>query len=439
MARITALLLCLCLLFSMTACGTSSEQQDTLFYYRRSETEFGTDQGIIAPEKRDLFPSGNDLGLILELYFQGPESTGLESPFPRDTRVTDWTLKGDTLCLTMNECFAALSGVELTIACSCITKTLLPLTDAAAVRFQVEGGLLAGEKHLTLSEDLIQLSDDSLDQAWTEYTVYYTDRQMRYLIGHEISVNLATEDDLISQLVEALSHPPENSGLLSALSPGTDLLGYTIDDGVCTLDFSGELEYNSWKNAEAQRLTLLSVVNTLTQLEEISHVEFSVEGNLLVQYRSISIHAPLSQEEAAIGPVRTGMNEFDTTLYLSNSPDGCLTPVPTRLRQTSGMSEAELVVTALINYADHNGFSSPVPGSTVLNSLMTFEGICHIDLTEAFLSEPEELVQAVRSIVASVCALEDVFSVEITIDGRIPEDLDRSLFETLSPRNDWFV
>mgnify|MGYP003309850291 CR=1 FL=1 len=184
---------------------------------------------------------------------------------------------------------------------------------------------------------------------------------------------------------------------------------------------------------------LLSVVNTLTQLEQISHVEFSVEGDLLVQFKTISIHAPLSQEEGAIGPVRTGMNEFDTTLYLSNSPDGCLTPVPTRLRQTSGMSEAEVVVTALIQHTDYNGFSSPVPGNTGLNSLMTFEGVCHIDLTEQFLSQPEALEQAVRSIVASVCALEDVFSVQITVDGQIPEALDPGLFQVLSPQNDWFV
>lgn len=439
MGRITALVLCLCLLFSLAGCGSQSGEQDTLFYYRRAETAYGTDQGILVPEPRDLFPMGNDLDGILALYFKGPETIGLESPFPRDTRVVSWTLEGTTLCLTMNEGFAALSGVELTLACSCITKTLIPLTGASAVRFEAESGLLGSEKSLTLSENLIRLTDDSLDQAWTEYTVYYTDRQRRYLIGHEISVNMATEDDLIGQLMEALTHPPENSGLFSALPPGTDLLGYAIDDGICTIDFSGEFEYNGWKNAEAQRLTLLSVVNTLTQLDQIHQVEFTVEGNLLVQYLSISINAPLTREEGAIGPVRTGMNEFDTTLYLSNSPDGLLTPVPTRLRQSSGLGDAELVVTALIQHQDHNGFSSPVPGHTKLNRLMTYEGICHIDLTKEFLSQPEKLELAVKSIVASVCALEDVFSVQITVDGQIPEDVDQALFGVLSPQSDWFV
>lgn len=437
MKRLSVLFLILCLIF--TGCGESAPREPATFYYRRSDTVYGTSDGIITGEVREIAGTNGDLGAILALYLKGPESPGLESPFPRDAAVLEWAMEGDTLTLTMTDSFSAINGVELTIACSCITKTVLALTDVSQVRFQVADGLIGGEKMLTMSADQISLSDDSLDQAWAEFTVYYTDRQMRYLIGQEISVNLATEDDVIACLIEALSNPPENSGLLSTISPGADLLGYSIDDGVCTIDFSGELEYNGWNNAAAQRLTLLSVVNTLTQLEQIHQVEFSVEGNLLVQYRLISITAPLEYDESAIGPVRTGMNEIDAALYLCNSSDVFLTAVPTRLRQTSGMSEAELVVTALLQYPAHNGFYSPVPANTELNSLMIFDGICHLDLSGEFLSQPENLTRAVRSIVSSVCDLEDVFGVKITVDGVTPETAYPELFEILSPRNDWFV
>lgn len=437
MRRVFSLFLILCLL--LTGCAEAEPRQPGTFYYRRTDTAYGTVDGIIAGEQRELALTHDDLGAILALYFRGPESPELESPFPRDTAVTDWSVEGDVLTLTMADSFAAINGVELSVACTCITKTLVGLTDVRQVRFQVENGLLGGEKILTMSEELISLSDDSLDQAWAEFTVYYTDRQMRYLIGQELSVNLATEDDVIAYLIDALSTPPENSGLLSAISPGADLLGYSIDDGLCTIDFSGEFEYNGWRNATAQRLTLLSVVNTLTQLEQIRQVEFCVEGNLLVQYRQINITAPLEYDEGVIGPVRTGMNEFDATLYLCNSPDVFLTAVPTQIRQGSGMSEAELVVTALLQYPEHNGFYSPVPAGTGLNSLMVFDGICHLDLSAEFLREPELLTRAVRSIVASVCDLEDVFAVQITVDGATPETAYPELFEVLSPRSDWFV
>ena len=80
---------------------------------------------------------------------------------------------------------------------------------------------------------------------------------------------LATENDLVRFLVESLLTPPEDSGLISPLPVGTKLLDYSLDDGICTLNFSGEFEQNLWARCESQRLALLSVVNTLTQLDDI--------------------------------------------------------------------------------------------------------------------------------------------------------------------------
>lgn len=439
MKKNLCLLLSLALLLTLVGCGKESVRVPGEFYYRRTATVYGTENGVIAPEVRELASIESDPEAILDLYLKGPVSIGLESPFPRDSRVENWQIQDRTLVLTMNEAFTAISGVELTIACVCITRTMLGILDVDQVRFLSEDTLLNGQKELTLSADLISLTDDSLDQAWEEYQIYYTDRQMRYLIAQDISVNLATENDVVGFLFEALSRPPMNSGLLSAVPPGTDLLGYVIDDGVCTVNLSGEFEYNGWKTTEAQRLSLLCVANTLTQLAGIRQVEFAVDGNLVVQYRSVSITAPLEFDEAAIGPVRTGMNEFDATLYLANSAEPYLSPVPTRLRQSSGKSEAELIVNAILEHESHNGFYSTIPGNTRLNFVTVSEGICHVDLSAEFLSDQANLVRSVRSIVASLCTLEYVQGVLISVDGNIPEGSNPELFQILTPQPDWYI
>lgn len=439
MKKTVCLILSLCLLLTISGCGRDSIKVPGEFYYRRTQTLYGNPDGVIAPEQREIEGIAQDPGALLQVYFQGPDTIGLESPFPRGTRVEQWEISGDTLHLTMSEAFAAISGVELTIACTCITRTVLGIFDVEQVQFQVADGLLGGQKELIMSADRISLSDDSLDQAWAEFQLYYTDRQMRYLLAKEISVNLATEDDVIGHLFDALTSPPINSGLLSPVPPGTDLLGYAIDDGVCTVNLSGEFEYNGWKTAEAQRLALLCVANTLTQLPQIRQVEFAVDGNLVVQYRSVTITAPLEFDEAAVGPVRTGMNEFDATLYLTNSTEPYLFPVPTRLRQGSGKSEAELIINAVLGYDNHNGFSSTVPRNTRLNSVTVDQGVCYVDLSPEFLSDQANLVRSVRSIVASVCTLAEVDSVRITIDGAVPESANPELFGLLTPVADWFI
>ena len=439
MKKFTCLLLCAALLLSLAGCSAPSDSVTVRFYYRRAVTEFGTTDGIISAEQRQLPDAGSDTDSLLQLYFNGPQEDGLTSPFPRSSAVLDWEIVDKTMVLTMNEDFGVLTDVELSIACACICKTLTELLPVTHVQIQLKNGLLGGKKHLLLSESDVSLYDNGLDQSRTEFTVYYTDSQRRYLIAEEIYVNLATESDVIAYLMDAMMSPPENSGLFSTLPRRTELLDYSIDDGICTINFSTEFERNAWDRCEAQLLTLLSVVNTLTQLEEIQQVEFASGGNLLVSYMNLTISEPFEFDENAIGPVRTGMNEFDATLYLSNGSEDALFPVPTRLRQTSGFSQAELVVQRLLDYVPANSLYSQIPEDTVLNGVTVRNGTCLVDLSGEFLRSEEHLIRSVRSIVASVCSLNGINSVQITVDGQTPDGNYAYLFGILSPQAHWFL
>ena len=69
-------------------------------------------------------------------------------------------------------------------------------------------------------------------------------------------------------------------------------------------------------------------------------------------------------------------------------------------------------------------------------SVRQSDGLCVVDLSAAFLSgESEEI--AVKSIVATLCALPTVESVEILVEGLTPEYRDRSLQEIHYMDKDW--
>lgn len=439
MRKWITIFLCICLLIPLAGCAEGEMQNPGNFYYRRTETAYNnSSDDVIAPEKRELAGMEDNLEALLNAYFTGPESRGLESPFPRDTALHSWKLSGDTLYLTMSAEFSALSGIDLSVACACIGRTFLELTDVRQIRIIAAEGSLDGQTAVTLSKERLSLFDDSLEQLRTELTLYYADQQYRYLIGQSTSVNLAAQDDVVTHLIQTLMEAPEGSGLHSALPVGTKLLGAHVENGLCSLDFSAEFEANRYDRCAAQRLTLLSIVNTLCQLDEVEQVEFYVEGNLLVRYGLLSIPSSLTLEEEAIGPVRTGVNEFDATLYLANGSDRHLATVPTRIRQTAGISQPELVIRALLSYTARNGFSSPIPEDTRLNSIVIDNGVCLIDLSGNFLSA-EHLELAVHSIVASVCALENVSGARITVDGQVPSGEEESLFQVLIPEPNWFL
>lgn len=439
MKRFVCLILVIAVLVAIPACASDRPEQPGNFYYRRPEIGFSGTDGVIAAEERELADIHGDLEAMLLAYFAGPESGDLESPFPRDTALIGWDLHNSRLTVDLSEDFSQLSGVDLTIACACIAKTFLELTDASSVAIRADGALLNGSDSIVISENSLSLADDSIDQLRTDMTLYYTDEDRRYLIGHSISVSLSTQNDIVSFLVEQLMAPPTDLGLTSPLPSGTKLLGAQISDGVCALDLSAEFESNGFSQSYAQRATLLSLVNTLSQLDDVDRVEFYIEGKLIVQYCQLNVSKALVFDESIIGPVRTGVNEFDATLYLSNGSKQYLAAVPTRIRQTAGISQAELVVNELLRYQNENGFYSTIPSDTVLNGLTLTDGLCVIDLSSDFIENTDHLTQSVHSIIASVCALEDVKTAVITVDGSTPEGDFGNLFTPMSPNNNWYL
>lgn len=438
MKRLISLLLCAAMALSLCACTQHYPEKSGKFYYRRIQPSYGTEDGIITPEIRKFPLMNNDFSQMLDSYFSGPESRNLESPFPRNTSVVSWEIQDEVLSLTLSEPFAALSGVDLTVACSCIARTMLENLPIEEVSIHVMSKTLNGQDHISLRPDNMSFVDDGLEQLRTTYTVYYADHSLRYLIGIDTAVSLADQEDIIRYLIHLLLTPPYNNSLFAPIPYGTKLLDVSVKNGLCTLDFSSEFETNSWQKSEARRLTLLSIVNTLTQIEGIEQVEFCVDGNLMVQYGPLNISAPFVSEERAIGPVRTGINEFDATLYVSNGSSEYLTAIPTRIRQTSGIQQEELVLKALMRSPSINGFYTTIPSSTVINSIYTEQGICYIDLSKEFLMTPDTLGLSIHSIAASICSIKGISAIQITINGRIPSGADPELFGVISPQLDWF-
>lgn len=439
MKKWLSFLLIFSLLLPTWGCGSDAIKNPGNFYYRRIESQFEGTDGIIAPEIRDVGNLRGDIGAILQAYMSGPESDELESPFPRDTEILEWKMISSSLHINFSDSFSQLSGIDLTVACACIAKTCMELTDADTIRIRADGALLNGSTYIIMTEDNLNLVDDSIDKLRTELTLYYTDSQRRYLIGHNISVNLAAQENVVSYLVEQLLTAPQGLGLVSPLPSSTRLLSCRIADGLCTLDLSQEFDQNAFAQSYAQRTTLLSLVNTLTQLEQIDRVEFYLEGNLMARYQELTISKALVYDESIIGPVRTGMNEFDATLFLANGSELYLAAVPVRVRSTAGISQAEQVVIQILSYENENGFYSTVPKDTVLNSIHVEDGLCTIDLSRHFIDDTEHLLLSVHSLIASVCALEGIEKALITVDGVRPEGEFGDLFLPASPSSDWFL
>lgn len=438
MRRLTAIFLLIAMTAGLFGCQSGELQTPDTFYYCRTEPIFSGTNGVIAPEQRDLADLDGDLDAILALYLQGPISQDLEDPLPDGCPAPAWELTEDTLSLHFSPELAQLSGMDLTLAASCLARTFLELTGAGTLILTAEGKLLNGETALILTREQLMLRDDSLDQLRGEHTVYYTGADRRYLIGHSINLDLSNREELPSLLLEQMLTAPEGTELRSLIPAGTKLRSVTVADKLCTVDLSREFENRRFYSNTAQLLSLMGIVNTLCNLSEIDRVAFQVEGDPLVHYGALTLSDALVPDERCIGPVRTGLGEWDATIFLAHGRQAGLYPMPTRLRQSAAVSTPALMMRALLEDSGLNGLDTRIPAGTTLNSIHVEEQLCYVDLSEHF-AQTSDPTWAVRVIVASLCTLEDISAVRISVNGAVPEGFDPQLFGVLTPKDAWFL
>lgn len=161
MKKTMALWLALALVLGGCSGASGSLRVPLTFYYPRAEVDFSQGSSYIVAEMREGDGIGSDPIDILALYLRGPSNTeAFSSPFPEGTRPESFVLEDDVAQITLSAEFATCSGLELTVACACLTKTCLALTQAQLVRIRCAGALIGDAEYVEMDERSILLFDD---------------------------------------------------------------------------------------------------------------------------------------------------------------------------------------------------------------------------------------------------------------------------------------
>ena len=418
--RCIGLLLAAALLLGLlSGCASSVSPWAMLLYYRAAEVGYG-ENGLIDTEAAGVRGVWSPETLA-ERYFEGPETESLVSPFPKGAALVRAQLENGVLHMTLSREFGNLTGADLSLALSCITLTFSQLTGVEAVELSAERSLIGGQSSVKIRPDQILRVDNSEEIAENTLNIYYADSQNRYLIASEVKTKLSTVPEQAALALSMLGKHPSNDGLQATLPENTELLDLSIEDGVCIVDFSGDFYRNRPENDAAERMTVLSIVNTLTEFPGIESVQFFVEGETLKTYSHMDLSLQYVRDETAIGPVRAGLNEVDASLYVIRRSDGKLMEIPTRIKSAANENETDAVLSALLHYGEKNGYLSPLPPGTRIRSVTEQGNRCYVDLSKSFaaglITETEEIL-AVQSIVSSLTSLEHIRYVTLTIEGQ---------------------
>lgn len=393
---------------------TVEQNSELLFYYTVKELSQPGVELAVQAESRDA--QVYTLDEMLSLYFRGPESDTLISPFPAGTKVLDITEADGELILVMSGEYFTLSGVELSLAACCLVNTVCQYANADRITVIDE----MERVRLSLESDNYLLTDELKEETDTTFTLYFADEARRYLLPEIRNVtlgeNISEEKYLIGQLIQG----PKEGDRLPVIPEGTTLLWSETKGGVCTVNFSREFIDNQKNGVYGAYMSLMGVVNTLTALEGIDSVQFMIDGDIMENYMVFPLDQPISRNLDAVGPVSAASGEVDVDIFVRNSDTGEAFYVPKRVKQSISEPLAQAVVQMVLNYEPMRGFENPVPYGTEFLSVSVSGNVCYVDVTDGFIPEEqsrEAQNAAVYALVSALTKISNVSSVVLTIEG----------------------
>lgn len=445
MKRMTALFLATLLLaVTLTACTNPAAPMSQMLnpadlYYCKTEVCHGIEDGVIGAQTVDLGETPPELDRFLQVYLSGPTEQTLESPFPTNTEVQSVTAANNTVTVQLGGAYAELSGIQATVADACLARTLLDYTGAEKILLTVADDAGQTLRSRKIAHSDILLFDDSSDTSSVSFTLYFTDSHARYLIPERRTVPYMTAAELPKYVIGQLIAGPETNGLQSTLPDGTRLLDINVDSGVCAVDFSADFLNNRPQTTLGERLTVLSIANTLTELDSIEQVQFYVEGRRQELFSFLDLSGSFVSDGTAVGPVREDLNELDAALFLPVNGQQRLYEMPVRLK-TGNAPAAEAVLHMLCTYEPKNGLSNPLFEKPLPVELRIRDGCCTLDYPEGmtFGDSAEAEQTALRSVAASLTALDGIESIQIYVN-HAPAVFSYCRFDDeITPAPDWY-
>lgn len=155
----TCFTLALVLCIFLHGCSTTYKETNLSFYYCKSETNYGFNAASVTLETRKERIDPLDYEQILNIYLNGPKTDYLCSPFPAETKLINITLGQDVCSVTLSADLSQLTGIELTVACACLTKTVRSITGYAKVQISAQGATLDNHSSITMDAKELLLSD----------------------------------------------------------------------------------------------------------------------------------------------------------------------------------------------------------------------------------------------------------------------------------------
>jgi Spore germination protein len=260
----------------------------------------------LTSEKRQISASGNNIyqNLLNELI-KGPQDKDNNlRAIPQGVKVLSVsTDSSNTTTVDFSEEFNQKNASDTLLAAYTVAKTLTQLPNTQQVFVKVKGKPIVdntGKAEGAIADEDIVVGTGANQDKEVYVSLYFYNSDATYLEKETRKVNAASNETLEKYVIEELIKGPSQKGLAATLSADSKLISVQTKDGICFVNFSSDFVSKNTGGSTKEMGAIYSIVDSLTELDDVKKVQFLIEGKKLDSFGSFAFNEPFDRKDDII-------------------------------------------------------------------------------------------------------------------------------------------
>lgn len=290
------ILLAVCMAVGMAACKKEDSADNGYRIYYVNQSGTGLVEVAYEGKMEDPEEAVSDMLSVLK---KNSDETKEQPAIPGGVRIEDYTLENEKLILYFNKKYNEMDTVREVLCRAAIVRSLTQIEGVDLVAIYVDKKPLVGKDGTVYgfqqSEDFVQNTGSSINFYQVEdFQMYFANESGEKLMREKMSIRYNSNQLKEKVIVEHLMRENADGKGRSTIPKGTKLLGVSVKDRICYLNFDEGLK--NITPGVSPEVVIYSIVNSVTEAGNVSQVQISINGDCNIVFQeSVKLDEPLSR------------------------------------------------------------------------------------------------------------------------------------------------
>lgn len=264
------------------------------------------EQTSIVAEKREIkYRTASELpDEVLNALIKGPLDSKLARLMDDTVKVNSLEMiKGDIIVDFSREYMSGDSAKDI-LTTYAVVKSLCEIPEIDRVKVSVEGENITSSTGTALdflSSDDIKLENENSSNEERTVRLYFADSEGNKLIAEDRTITITDKQPIEQYIVNELIKGPAYSNMSAVLSADTAVISVETKDGICFVNLMASFITKNSGGSAKETLAVYSIVNSLTELDEVNSVQFLIDGKKIDEFGHFGFSEPFERNEVIIG------------------------------------------------------------------------------------------------------------------------------------------